>query len=137
MTLFLLGSLRIIRQWPRDKWEWRSGLILIVGGLIYIPLSIMDIGALQQIETVNCQDQSVHIHSAIWSFGLSGWPLPSFAILTVLVMICDAACHHFTRKAFKAGLSSRRRNEWASAEKPPRQTNPSPGPQTSPEYPAV
>jgi len=137
MTLFLLGSLRFIRQWPRDKWEWRSGLILIVGGLIYIPLSILDIGAELQVEFTNCQDGSVHVNSPVWIFAFSGWPLPSFAILMVLVMVCDAGCDHFTRKAFKKKLSFRPRGAWSSAEKSPRQMHTSSSPHTSPGPPAV
>jgi len=49
MTFALLGALRYVRQTPRDKWEMWSVLNLVIGGLIYIPLCIMDINSKRQI----------------------------------------------------------------------------------------
>jgi len=98
-SFFLLGALRVLRQTPRDKWEWGNALSLIVGGLIYIPLCIMDIGSGQQIETRNPGTFETRLNSAIWRFANSGWVLPSFAILTILVMIADAICRYIPRRS--------------------------------------
>jgi hypothetical protein len=91
MTFILLGALRYIRQTPRgkyhgllslgsklayalaDKWELGGILTLVIGGLVYIPLCIMDIGSRRQIDTISLSDYSTHIGAAIWNFAASGW----------------------------------------------------------------
>jgi len=105
MTLVLLGLLRFIRQTPRDKWEMLSFLNLTIGGLVYIPLCILDIGSKRQIETVD-DTFTVHLNAAIWRFAASGWVLPSFAILTILVMIGDAVCDYMARRALRKQVGS-------------------------------
>jgi len=104
LTFVLLGVLRYVRQAPRDKWELFGILNLTIGGLIYIPLSIMDIGSRRQIETVH--GLTAHLNAAIWRFTKSGWPLPSFAILTILVTIGDAVCNFKARQSLRRQVGS-------------------------------
>jgi len=106
MTFILLGALRYIRQTPRDKWELGGILTLVIGGLVYIPLCIMDIGSRRQIDTISLSDYSTHIGAAIWNFAASGWVLPSFAILSLFVMLGDAGCDFMARRSLQKQIGS-------------------------------
>ena len=56
-----------------DKWEWASVLTLTLGGLVYIPLCILDIGKYKPVESVKVRTQAVRYGSPVWEFAGSGW----------------------------------------------------------------
>jgi hypothetical protein len=48
-----------------DKWECASGLTLIIGGLAYISLSVLDIGSKRPIESLAAAEAVPHLNSPI------------------------------------------------------------------------
>jgi len=96
VILISLAIMSSMKRWPRDKFEWGQTIARLVLGFILASLSFLDIGASYRlVANTNINEFPTPDVTKIWIFAVSGWFLPTLALLLLLEQIVELALFYF------------------------------------------
>ncbi|KAK7464155.1 hypothetical protein VKT23_006321 [Stygiomarasmius scandens] len=95
-VLVTLGLMSLIRQWPRDRYEWGQIISRILMGSAIISFSAIDVNA---SDNVLKNDWSFE-GSRIWYLATHSWVLPPYALALLIEQIVELVLLNFAGRNF-------------------------------------
>ncbi|THU87391.1 hypothetical protein K435DRAFT_867353 [Dendrothele bispora CBS 962.96] len=92
VTLALMG---LIRQKPRDRWEWGQTISRLVMGSVIIAFTAIDIHASNDVLT----DDFHYEGSRIWYLATHSWVLPIYALALLIEQVIELILLHFAGRS--------------------------------------
>ncbi|KAK7448525.1 hypothetical protein VKT23_013788 [Stygiomarasmius scandens] len=84
-VLVALGLMGLIRQWPRDKYEWGQIISRLLMGSAIITFTAIDVHASSDVLDENFRYQG----SKIWYLATHSWVLPIYALALLIEQITE------------------------------------------------
>ncbi|KAK7444023.1 hypothetical protein VKT23_015418 [Stygiomarasmius scandens] len=94
--LLTLGFVGLIRQWPRDKYEWGQVISRLILGSATIAVTAIDINASKHVLTADFDLGG----SGIWSLVTHSWVLPPYALALLIEQIIELILLYLAGRSF-------------------------------------